>query len=199
MENQHLYRKLSTYIIDKTNKSIDEDKREICIYGLEVFISTLVYNSIFLLCALITKTLIESLCYFIGFFIVRHFCGGFHANTYLKCHILFFLTHVTFIAIIKLIPGTLFLIVQICLLLFSVFLIIIFAPVDHKNKEFTPGEYKYFRKCSIVYAIVLACLGGCALFFVKLYVFTLSFLIGTFVAVISMLIAKRLRKIEKGS
>lgn len=199
MENLHLYKKLSTYIIDKTNKSIDEDKREICIYGLEVFISTLVYNGIFLLCALITKTLIESLCYFVGFFIVRHFCGGFHANTYLKCHILFFLMHIIFIILIKLIPASWFFFLQLLLLFLSVVSIILFAPVDHKNKEFTPGEYKYFRKCSIVYAIVLACLGGCALFLVKLYAFTLSFLIGTFVAVVSMLIAKRIRKIEKDS
>lgn len=199
MENQHLYRKLATHIINKSNKNLDDEKKEICIYGLEVFISTLIYNTVFLLCALITKTFIESLCYFVGFCMVRHFCGGFHANTYLKCHILFFLTHIAFIAIIKHIPESILLISQICILLFCVISIIIFAPVDHKNKEFTPGEYKHFRRFSVIYSLLLACIGTSILFFTKLYTYSLSFFIGTFIAVISMLIAKIIRKIEKDS
>lgn len=104
-----MYKKIARSITDKfvKNGSIQQEKANVYTYGFEIIISTLVYTLIFIVTAIVSNTLFESLLFWMGFFIVRTIAGGYHASTYISCHILFFLTHCSFIAFIKLLPEAL--------------------------------------------------------------------------------------------
>lgn len=188
-----MYKKISqlltNYFIHKG--TVTADQYEVYAYGFEVLISTLVYTFIFILIAFVTRTLLASLIFWIGFFIVRTIAGGYHAKTYIVCHMLFMLNHVIVIAALKLTSLPAQKHIAFALILLSAILIFLFAPVDHPNKPFIKGEEQRFRKLSCIYALFILVLA------VILYAFSfdlseypLSFAIGTFSAAFALTGAK---------
>ena len=188
-----MYKKLSCKLTDTFTKwgIINSDQADIYRYGFELLISSLAYGLIFILISLLCRCLIASLFFFSGFYIIRKFCGGFHANSYFKCHLLFAINHLLVILALKLIPQNVYYFVTIGIFLFASFVILFFAPVDHKNKRFVKNEYLHFRKCSVIYAIILL-----VFFIITLtkilpaHKIVLGFALGTLSASISMLSAK---------
>ncbi len=162
------------------------------LYGFEVLISSIIYTTVFILVSIITKTIFPSLCFFIGFYLIRSISGGFHANTYTACHILYFANHIAFIVIIKLTPSCAANIVTSTLLIISSALILIFAPADHPNKPFIKNEKKRFRLLSTLYGILLIFISAFPFFITsKLILNTLQFIsIGSISAAISLTVAR---------
>lgn len=175
--------------------SISEEKANVYAYGFEILISTIIYTIFFLITAAITGTLLESLLFWLGFFIVRTIAGGYHAKTYIFCHILFFLNHIAFIAILKLTPSSAITFLVLSLTLTSAICLFIFAPVDHPNKRFTENEQKKFRVGSLAYAFLTLIIISLAFAFhfqnEGLY---LGYSIGTFSATFSVVIAKIIKQ-----
>jgi len=169
---------------------IDESKRVVYQYGFEVLFSTLVYSFIFVATALISETLIKSVVFWLGFFIIRKTSGGYHCNTYFSCHLLFLVNHLLFIVVIKTIPYSFISTLSIILFVLSFVFILIFAPVDNYNKPFIKTERKRFRKMSIVYAIVL--LIFCVTNSIVLHLDTIAIClsIGSFSAAVSLIAGK---------
>lgn len=192
-----MYKKSARYITNQFVKhgSISEEKVNVYAYGFEILISTIVYTIIFLITAAITDTILESLLFWFGFFIVRTIAGGYHAKTYIFCHILFFLNHITFIAIIKLIPSNAIAVLVLCLTLMSAICLFKFAPIDHPNKRFTENEKNKFRTGSVAYAFLILIITSIAFAFhffnEALY---LGYSIGTFSATTSVVIAKIIKQ-----
>lgn len=133
---------------------IKQEEKDIYVYGFQLVISTLIGWSIVALIALITGAVFEMLTFYFIFASLREFCGGYHADTYLKCNMTF-----CGIAI-----GTLF-ISQFCvekcnmyywliLLPISVVYIILKAPIENVNKILEDEVKKYNRTGSIILAIL---------------------------------------------
>lgn len=188
-----MYKKSARYITNQFIKygSISEEKANVYAYGFEILISTIVYIIFFLITAAITDTLLESLLFWFGFFIVRTIAGGYHAKTYIICHILFLLNHIAFIAILKLIASDAITFLVLCLTLTSAFCLFKYAPVDHQNKRFTENEKKIFRASSLAYAfLTLIILTLAVAFHFQNETLFLGYSIGTFSATFSVVIAK---------
>lgn len=170
---------------------IDGRKKSVYQYGFEVLISTISYTLIFVLVSLLTGTIPQSLLFFVGFYIVRKFCGGFHAKTYTMCHILFFLNHILFIGAYKATEEIHGSVIVGILIICSATLIFLFAPVDHPNKPFVNNEFAHFRKRSKIYSVILIFIGTVSLlglltpFINEVY----CFMFGTISATISLLCA----------
>lgn len=148
--------------------------------------------------AIVTHTLLVSLIFWVGFFIVRTIAGGYHAKTYIACHMLFMLNHVMLIVTIKFFPPHAQNHMTFALALLSAILIFLFAPVDHPNKPFIKGEERRFRKFSCIYALLVL------VFAFILYAFSilpseyaLSFATGTFSAAFALTGAKIQQKKEQ--
>ena len=88
--------------------------------------------------------------FYAGFLLTRKFCGGFHASTYIRSIYYLAFNHLVFIAFDKFFPHQYDLPTVIISGVFCIISIILFAPIDHKNKPFTKGEYYFFRKCSFI-------------------------------------------------
>lgn len=195
-----LYKKIAQNITNKFVNigSIPTEKANIYTYGFEVLISTIVYAFTFIVIGAIAKTMLESLLFFIGFFIVRSIAGGYHANTYIACHILSLCIHLVFISVLKLLSNNAYDYIIVMFALFSFITLIVFAPIDHKNKHFTPQEYKYFRIYSLLYSfIILSCTTIFLSFrFINSILF-FSYMFGTFIAAFSVISAKIKKEIKR--
>lgn len=188
-----MYKKISLLITDKFifKGIIDKDKRNVYSYGFEILISTALYTLIFILAAIITNSMMESIFFWVGFFIIRTIAGGFHAKSYKACHILSLATHLFFILIVKVVPSVFHLQTTLILNLFSIVIILIFAPVDHPNKPFIKKEKIRFRRLSCFYAIILFILSIAGVFFLDSYLhYQSAFAIGTFFAAFALMSAK---------
>lgn len=188
-----MYKKISLLLTDKFIQKgvIEADKKAVYAYGFEILISTIFYTLIFIIAALITSSIIESVFFWIGFFVIRSISGGFHAKSYKSCHFLSLFNHLLFILMIKVIPLDIHFVSSLILNVLSILMILIFAPVDHPNKPFIKNERKRFRILSCIYAIVLILISAISLAIPEYYdCYKFSFSIGTFSAAFALMSAK---------
>ena len=184
---EKMAKKITNLFIIK--KIIDSSDREVYEYGYEVMFSQISYTIIMIIISLIFGAFYESLAFFVGFSLYRKICGGYHAKTYTRCHLIFATNQILFLLSLIFVPN------QFCYILTGVGLItaivldILIAPIDHKNKPFNDKEYKKFKRQSIILSIGLCVL--CIFIFLlnKNNVFYFSFSVGCFSASISLLYA----------
>lgn len=177
---------------------ISSEKRDVYAYGFEILISTIVYTTIFLLTAFITDTFLLSIVFWIGFYIARTIAGGYHAKTYIACHLLFMCNHLLFIIMIKTHPTEFDSYIALGLFIVSAVALILFAPVAHPNKPFIKTEKKRFRILSLLHSIFIVVI-GIIIFIIHnktLNSCALSFAFGTFSAAVALIIAKQKYKKE---
>lgn len=188
-----MYKKLSLIITDKFIHIgvIEKEKKAVYAYGFEILIATIFYTLIFIIAALITNSIIESIFFWIGFFVIRSISGGFHTKSYKNCHFLSLSNHLLFILAIKVLPLNIHSVLSLVLNGFSIIMILVFAPVDHPNKPFIKNERKRFRALSCIYAVILVLISALSLVvpeYCDCYKF--SFSIGTFSAAFALMSAK---------
>ena len=195
-----MYAKLAKKLTDSFVKkgSVKEEEADIYVYGFQLILSSASYALIFIIISILTNVLLASAVFFAGFYVIRTFCGGFHASTYLRCHVLFAANHLAFIALLYLIPSDMIKVVSSILYALCIISILLFAPVDHKNKRFIKNEYRRFRKKSVIYGFVLVLVLLLVIFDIlpagKLL---LSHSIGTLSATVSLIAAKIINKYER--
>ena len=73
------------------NNSMLSDKKytDIYQYGIEIMISSIIGVMLIILSGVIIKDMKSAIMFLISFMLLRSFCGGYHANNYLKCNIIF--------------------------------------------------------------------------------------------------------------
>ena len=106
--------------------------------------------------AFVTKTLYVCVSFCASYFPLRHFAGGYHQNTKLKC----FVTSEAIYLVIAIISkvDTSYIhhyAVEIIVLFFSFATIFAKAPVDNENRRITPEQKKKYRRDSIAVCFVL--------------------------------------------
>lgn len=153
-----MYMKLAEHTTDYFigKKLINESERDIYVYSFEVLISDLVYFMIAFLTALISGTLIETLLFFLGFFSIRRFAGGFHASSYKRCHLFFWLNQVMMVILLRITDFSKISILILILYAASLFSVFSLAPIANENKPFTVDEAKRFGLLSRVMIILTA-------------------------------------------
>lgn len=188
-----MYSKIAASITRKLSdwNVIENEKFEIYSYSFEILIAYFSYFTIFIIISILTKTYLESLFFIIGFCILRHFAGGYHTSTYLRCHLLFSFTHTILIIACKIIPTTWYLTSIIILLVCILFSVIICAPVDNINKPFSKLEFSRFRTKSRIYVCLMSIIFGIASWaFDIIRPLIFCFAVGSFFAATSLWVAK---------
>ena len=137
------------------NNVIDREDTDVYQYGNEIIISSLFDLLIVLVVGLIYNALINSLLFFVPFFLLRSFSGGYHANTYLKCKIVF-LINISLSLFLSTYASSVYEIYSlVLLLLFSIFVIWGFAPIENENKPLSEEEIIINSKRSKIIGIIL--------------------------------------------
>ena len=125
---------IASFILKNSNNSSKEFK-DIYKYGTEIFISSFLNIFLILIIGIVSKTLIQSIVFLLCFVPLRQFTGGWHANTYLKCNLIFCISYI----LIVILSAWFYNIENIYLIFFMIIFgfipILIFCPVENKNKK----------------------------------------------------------------
>lgn len=165
---------------------IDKEETDIYQYGFEAVLSTIFGFIITLLIGLVLNMFLFSIIYYGVFVTVRQLTGGYHADSYLKCNILFSVVTFFVLGMTKLIciSQMYSFLIHILILIITAICIWRFAPVENPNKPLTAQQKARNHKASMILLSVLCILSS------VLYAFKIEFavLIALTLFSISMLI-----------
>lgn len=163
--SKHIYNFMSRHI------KVEPEFKDVYIYGIEITVSTALNVCLVMLAAVLLRSPLSGVCHLCCIIILRAFCGGYHANSYLKCNclmVIFFI--ISFLVGKMLVYFNLTNFKLMSILLMLTFLpIYAFAPVKNKHKILSESKAKKCRILSIIIYIILSVLGLYLSYFGYLY------------------------------
>ncbi|MBR3023206.1 MAG: accessory gene regulator B family protein [Oscillospiraceae bacterium] len=128
-----------------------EDEQRYYQYGIEITISSGINIALILFLGVLSGAFFESMVFLVTFIPIRQVSGGYHANTYLKCNVIFGMVFILVIACYRFINVfELYKIIKpFHQIVFSVVCSLIFidvCPVENINKPISPSKNKYYKK-----------------------------------------------------
>jgi accessory gene regulator B len=140
----------------EARKAVDEDAREVIVYGTQILVSTTLNIAAAVAAAAVFGRLPETAVFVLVFVFLRRYAGGYHADTYLTCFLSFMGVLGILFVLLALLPEEYRFRLVVLLSLLSVALVFRYAPVDHPNKPATFEEKCRYRRIARVLAAVLA-------------------------------------------
>ena len=121
--------------------SMDEDAQAVCLYGIDIFLYTLISTMGLLLIGALAHRFFEAVIWITLYYLNQTFGGGYHATSHLKC----FITMVIFLATcLLLLTVAIPLYLQILLLIVSSMLLFLFPLRLHENKRYLAKHSRFF-------------------------------------------------------
>lgn len=177
---------------------IPEENQEIYTYGFSALLSTVINALVMLIIGILSGLLLETFIFMLSFAVLRVYSGGYHADSHISCILMSASIYAIAMLITQFMPVQYSVIFSVLIGVISFFAIIIFAPIEHKNKPFIEDEYKKFK---LISRMIAACEIGViciiAIFFSKIIriavVLSLAMLGVSFVLILAKIIEKRRR------
>ena len=138
------------------NKIIEVKQVQIYQYGFEILISSIFTCLIALLCGVILKCLFAAILYFFVFAILRSICGGYHAEKYWQCNLIFTMATLFVLSFYKYLSLEEFNEFHYIGDLLSVLVTFYYAPVENPNKPLSDKQKQFFRFFSTAMVVLLA-------------------------------------------
>lgn len=175
---------------------LDEAKRPIYVYGIELTLSTASSIASILIISAFLSMFSSAVIFLFFFCSLRLVSGGYHAKTYGRCFILtngvYFSTVGCVFLAERVLPHTALPLVGAVLLLFSVITIFVLAPVKNEHHPLSPKRYIRNRRLACILSVTFLLSAVIALRFGKEHYFVLiSF---TLAAVAVMMIIPKLQE-----
>lgn len=151
--------KISTNVADYflENNIIQEKEIEIYMYGLKLIISSFLGISIILFIGIMLGRFTESIVFLFCFITLRQYSGGYHADSYFKCNLYFITTFLITEASVIFTQENYIDFLSVGMFCTSLVILLIFAPVDNKNKRLSQSQKLKNKKISlIIFAVLLA-------------------------------------------
>lgn len=149
-----MFYKTSVYIADileQQNKFAPEDK-EVYRYGIQqglnLTLNILTTIIIGVLCGMAYPSILFLVCYMP----LRSFCGGYHAKTHFRCYIYSVIMITCLLLAAKYIAFNI--VLYEVLVLISLIIILLLAPVEDENKKLDNVEKRVFRKRAYIIAFL---------------------------------------------
>ncbi|MCM1529710.1 MAG: accessory gene regulator B family protein [Alistipes sp.] len=138
------------------NKLISKKDTDVYNYGFEIMISTIITFAIVIILGIVMKSLSAALIYFGIFALLRQICGGYHAESYLKCNIIFTFTTFIVIAANKYVSVDICGVLHYLITAFWILSVFAFAPIENKNKQLSKSSRKVFKALSRVICVLMS-------------------------------------------
>lgn len=138
-------------ILEQQNKFAPGDK-EVYRYGIQqglnLALNILTTIIIGILCGMVYPSIMFLVCYMP----LRSFCGGYHAKTHLRCYI-YSVIMITCILLVAKYTAFNIVVFEV-LVLISLIIILLLAPVEDENKKLDSVEKRVFRKRAYIIAFL---------------------------------------------
>lgn len=140
------------------NKQIEEDELELYKYGFFLLLSNIFFTILIIVLGLLFGNIFETLIFYISFCTIRHFAGGYHANTEIRCDIITTLFFTVSVFLISLSEQRNIKIIVLFLSALSVVTISVLSPLDTPAKPLDSDEKKKYRRISLIILSVIVVL-----------------------------------------
>ena len=143
------------------NDVINREQEEIYQYGFEIFISSFITLVITIISGVLLNCLLASAIFFLIFASLRQICGGYHAEHYWSCNLIFTVVVNFVLLIYKFMPMEQYKTAHYVFALASLCIVFFYAPVENTNKPLTVEKKKLFSlisKISVCILTVISCL-----------------------------------------
>lgn len=151
-----MYQYVSKKIAQKwlADSAINIEEKEIYEYGIEIILSSLVGILLIILLGICFFNIRITLLFLLIFIPIRSYCGGYHAETYLKCNIGMLVVFICTMLIATNVKIT-FNAVAIILIVINIHISIL-SPVVNKSKPLTTSEKTNNKKRSMILSLLLS-------------------------------------------
>ena len=122
----------------------EEERREIINYSMKRVKVRALFFLYVVLAGVILNVLFEGLLFWFSFCCIRKYAGGYHADTQVRCSLISGGIIIVVFMLLKFTPISM--IVGILLQIGSYLVIVIFSPVENKNRKLNHNEKKRFRR-----------------------------------------------------
>lgn len=138
---------------------------EIYKYGFEMICSTTLGFIITIIIGMILRMFFLSIVYYTMFVAIRQFTGGYHANSYFKCNMMFAtVTSLVFVFTKMAVYSKTYTIPNHILFLILSFIVVLhFAPVENENKPLDQNQKKRNKNISVALTLIVSVL-SCAIY-----------------------------------
>lgn len=131
------------------------DKIEIYQYGFFVLYSNILFLLLTMLLGAVFGVFLQGIIFYVVFFSIRQYAGGYHASTETRCEVMSTLSILVCLVVTKLSKTYDFQFTLLVVSAVSALCIAVLCPLDTPEKPLSEKEFKYFRKisCLILSAI----------------------------------------------
>lgn len=138
------------------NHAVDTEDAPVYQYGFEFLLSSLITFAITITAGLLLKSFAAAMIYFFLFVTLRSICGGYHAQTYFQCNLIFTIVTFSVLLMYKQIAVKMFVPMHYYMLLFSVIVAFAYVPVENENKPLSQKQKKVSRVLGIAMMLILS-------------------------------------------
>lgn len=147
---------IACYLVQKMkdNNAIDQENTELCVFGIEIMLITLIKGLGLFIIASVLGLLKETIAFVSAFSMLRIQAGGVHLKSFWQCFIVTNIITFSCILLVITLPINHTIIYQNIILTVSIILVLAFAPVDTENKRLNELEKKLYKRRSICIIII---------------------------------------------
>ncbi len=124
----------------------DDESYDIVRFGAEILIMKIIFLIVIILVGFLTSSLTEIIFFMLAFQPSRMYCGGYHADTKIRCAISSVLLMISVVILSKVIPLYILPILSIIAFVFSCTVILFLAPLGSANKPLDEDEKTVYKK-----------------------------------------------------
>lgn len=133
-------------------------------YGIEITLSSLFNIVVILLLSLLFNGMIEGFIFLAVLIPTRQFTGGFHADTYLKCNLVFGLSYIITLHLFRYTCNMVNVYISILLLAVEIFFVSVVCPINNEHKPI--HERKQYVRSKIISVVLYLFFGLIGLYFI---------------------------------
>lgn len=173
---------------------IPTEEADIYQYGFETIFSTILGFAITLVIGFAFRRVLLAVIYYAIFVTLRQLTGGYHADSYLKCNIVFSMVTFFVLGMTRLIciSQIYTILVHLLLLITTIICVWYFAPIENPNKPLTPNQKIRNHNASFVILLVLCILS------IVFYAFKIEFAVLIALTLFSISILIIIEKLKGG-
>lgn len=138
------------------NPNTNYNKIEVYQYGFFVLFSNIIFFLLTIILGAVLNTFLSSIVFYIAFFSIRQYAGGYHAATEARCEMMSTLSILACIVVIRLSKTHDFQTILLIMSAASALCIAVLCPLDTPEKPLSEQEFKYFRKISLLILSVIS-------------------------------------------
>lgn len=138
------------------SNAINQEELNVYAYGIQLLILSIIDWCITFLFVLLIGEIYLSAVYFLVFFILRRHCGGYHAETHMRCIVISNMVYVLSVLISANMRYENFKAVLIVGEIINLMILYKFSPVEHPNKPIAESEIIRHKKQGRLFNIIIS-------------------------------------------